>query len=240
LLRRAFDLGVKQAGRRGVPVGPTMLNLGTLLRAQERFADARALLEELDTDEQKTWGKGRMYTWGELGELYFAMGEHRRSRELLDAAIALGQRERATSEPYELSAPLLYLGRLLLAQGAAAEALPRLERALAIRRRTLGDAHNDIAQTLVDIAHAKATLEGPEAAEALLRQALAMQREVLVAGHRYLVPTLLALGETMLQRGAVSEAQPLLREAADIARHAMPEHHSQRLAAEAAVRGLPQ
>jgi eukaryotic-like serine/threonine-protein kinase len=235
LLRRALDLGVKQTGRRGVPVGPTMVNLGTLLRAQERFTEARAVLEELNADEEKTFGQGRMYTWGELGELYFATGEHRRARELLDAAIALGARERATTEPYELSAPLLYLGRLLLAQDQPVEALLRFEHALAIRRRTLGEKHNDVAQALVDLAQAKAALEGPHVSEPLLRQALAIQRDVLVTGHRYLVPTLVALGDAATPPGAMAEAQTVLQEASDIARRSMPEHHSHRLAAEAAV-----
>ena len=236
LLRRALDLGVKQTGRRGVPVAPTMYNLGTLLRAQEKFEEARALLEEVNADEERTWGQGRLYTWGELGELYFAIGELDRAREFLDRAIAIGTRERATSEPYELSAPFLYRGRLLLAQGRPAEALVDLERALAIRRRRLGETHNDIAQTLVDVAHAKTALDGPQAAEPLLRQALAMQREVLVAGHRYLVPTLLALGDVVLRGGASDEARVLFGGAAEIARHRMPEHHSQRLAAETATR----
>jgi tetratricopeptide (TPR) repeat protein len=242
LLRQALDLGVQQTGRRGVPVGPTMLNLGTLLRAQEKFDEARALLEEMNADEEKTWGAGRMYTWGELGELYFATGEYGRARDLLARAIALGERDRVNSERYELSAPLRYLGRVLLAQDQPAEALVYIERALRILRRTVGDKHNDIAVTIVDLGRAKAAVEGDHAAEPLVRQALAIQREVLVPGHRYLVPTLIALGDLLLRRGGAvagaEEARQAFEEAAAIARRSMPEHHSQRLAAEAAVARL--
>ena len=62
-----------------------------------------------------------------------------------------------------------------------------------------------------------------------------MQRETLVPGHRALVPTLTALGELLLVRGAAAEAQGLLRQAVDIARGRMPERHSQRRRAEAAL-----
>ena len=238
LLRRALALGVQQTGRRGVPVGPTMLNLGTLLRAQEKFDEARALLEEMNADEEKTWGQGRMYTWGELGELYFATGEYDRARDFLVRAIALGERDRTNAERYELSAPLRYIGRLLLTQDQPAEALVHLERALRILRQTVGNKHNDLAQTLVDLGRAKAAMDGDHAAEPLVRQALAIQREVLVPGHRYLVATLIALGDLLARRGSGEEARQAFEEAAAIARRSMPEHHSHRLAAEAAVARL--
>ena len=234
LTRRALALGERVEGRRGVPVGPTMLILGTLLRAQEAFDEARDVLEELNADEEKTWGTGRSYTWGELGDVYYGLGDLRRARDWLDRAIALGEHERNVAEHRDLARPLLYSGRLLLTQGQPAEALPQLERALRIRRRWVGDKHAEVADVLVEIARAKAVLEGAHVAEPLLRQALTMQRETLVPGHRFLVPTLLELGELVRSRGA-SEAQGLFQEALDIARKSLPERHSLRRRAEAAV-----
>jgi tetratricopeptide (TPR) repeat protein len=234
-MRRALELGVKEEGRTGVPIAVTMLNLGTLLRAQEELEEARALLEEVNADEEKTWGTGRLYTLGELGDLYAAMGDHRRARDFLDRAIAIGDSDRSRPEQSDLAAPLTYSGRLFLAEGRPADALAPLERALRIRQRTLGEKHNSTAETLVEIARAKGALEGSGAAEPLLLRALAIQRETLAADHRYLVPTLVTLGEVVLARGDTDQAQKLLREAREIARRRLPEHHSQRRQAEAAA-----
>ncbi len=234
-LRRALELGMKAAGGTGIPVDVTMLNLGSLLREQEDYQGARALLEEVNTIEEKTWGSGKMYTQGELGDLYFAMGDYHRARDFLERAIAFTPREAERAEPLELAAPLTYLGRLLLAEGKPAEALGPLERALRIRQKRLGETHSEIAETLVEIGRAQALLHGLDVAEPTLRRALTMHRETLVPGHRFLVPTLLALGEVVLARGGAAEAQSLFREAVDIARKSLPERHSLRRRAEAAV-----
>ena len=92
------------------------------------------------------------------------------------------------------------------------------------------------ADTLVDLAQARNRLDGPAAAEPLVRRALAIQRELLAPGHRTLVPALTALGELTFERGTVAEARELLLEAVGIARNKLPEHHSQRTRAEAALR----
>jgi hypothetical protein len=81
-------------------------------------------------------------------------------------------------------------------------------------------------------------LEGPAAAEPLLRKALAIRRKVLVAGHRSLIPTLTALGRVLMDLGREAEARSLLAEAVQIARVKLPERHSQRLAAEEALRAV--
>jgi tetratricopeptide (TPR) repeat protein len=238
LLRRAFALGVKAEGRPGVPVGPTMLNLGSLLRAQEKFAEARQVLEDLNADEERTWGTSRMYTLGELGDLYFAMGEQRLARDVLDRAIAIGELERDIPEPPDLARSLTYSGRLYLIEGKPREARATLERALRIRERFLGATHQDVAETLLEVARAQAALEGYEVAEPLLRRALAIQRQALVPGHRLLVPTLVTLGEIVGARGQTGESRALLREAVDIAQRRLPQHHSERRRAEDALRRM--
>jgi tetratricopeptide (TPR) repeat protein len=238
-LRRALALGVEAKGTLGVPVAVTMLNLGSLLRAQEKFGEARHLLEAVNADEERTWGTGRMYTWGELGDLYTAIGEYRLAREHLDRAIAIAEEERGAPDPLDLSAPLTYRGRLHLLEGQPKEAATVLQRALSIRERWLGASHNDVAETLVDLARARAALDGSAAAEPLLRRALAIQRQQLVPGHRFLVPALLSLGELTARQGQASEAETLIREAVDIARRRLPVEHSLRRRAEAALGRIP-
>ena len=56
-------------------------------------------------------------------------------------------------------------------------------------------------EVLKQIAADRASLDGPSAAEPILRRALAIQRRPLPAGHRAMVPTLTALGRALAALG---------------------------------------
>ena len=238
LAERALEIGVRSEGKADVQVDVTMLNLASLATAQEDYPRALSLFEQALAIDERAFGKesgSNVYTLGEMGELYLAMGDYRRAHQALDRAIGLGQRAFPPGH-LSLAAPLTYLGRVLLAEGNPREALSYLERGLALREKSLpGPDHEEIAESLTDIALATKQLEGPAAAEPILRRALAIRRHVLVAGHRSLVPTLTALGRVLLDLRRESEARPLLAEAVEIARAKLPERHSQRLAAEQAL-----
>ena len=180
-----------------------------------------------------------VYGMGELGELYLAMGDYKRAHELLARSILSGERLLGPEHP-GLCAPLRYSSRLLLAEGKPREALAVAERALKIHEKTFGDEnHPDVAEDLVHIAAVRARLDGPSAAEPILRRALAIERRTLPAGHINLVPILTALGGVLSAQGRPGEAKALLEEAVAIARARLPERHSERLAAEKALKELP-
>jgi serine/threonine protein kinase len=236
LLERSLEIGARTDGER---LEVTLANLGSVLRAQEDFGQAKAVFEEMLAILERNYGKdhvGVLYTVGEMGDLYFAMGDYQRARAFLDRSIDGSERVQGVDSP-GLVAPLTYRGRMLLAEGKPREALVALERALRVRQRWLGETNADVADSLADVAYAKAVAEGPAVAEPLLRRAIALQRETRVAGHRALVPPLTALGEILLAKGSVAEARELLNEAVEIARKRMPERHSHRRRAEAALGG---
>jgi serine/threonine-protein kinase len=238
LLERALEIGVRAEGKVGVQVDVTMLNLASVLSAQEEYARALPLFEQALAMDEKAYGKvngANCYNLGEMGILYLGMKDYGRAREYLDRSLEVCRAALGPEHPGQ-AAPLTYSGLLQLAEGKPREALLLFERALALRRKTQSEDSDDIADNLTDIADAKAALEGPVAAEPILRRALAMRRRVLSPGSRNLIPTLNSLGRVLRDQGRSAEARPYLEEAVAIARAKLPERHSQRLAAEEALR----
>ena len=239
LLERALQIAGGTEGKAAFQTDVTLFNLASLLRAREDYAQALPVFLKAWAISERMYGPDRdVYGMGELGELYLAMGDYKKAHELLARSIEAGERLLGPEHP-GLCAPLRYSGRLLLAEGRPHEALDVSERALRIHEKTFADEnHPDIAEDLVQVAAVQERLDGPSAAEPILRRALAIQRRTLPAGHLALVETLTALGRALSALGRPGEARPLLEEAVAIARARLPERHSQRLAAEEALRGL--
>jgi serine/threonine protein kinase len=237
LLERALEIGVRREGKVDVELDVTLINLATVLRDLEEFDRARELFEQAAAVDEAAFGRPAGYDLGQLGELLVATRDFPRAREVLERSrhsleTTLGPDHVAVARPVQ------YMGRLDLAQKRPREAMPLLRRALSIRERAGAIERDELAVNLVDLAAATDELEGPAAAEPILRRALAIQRDVLAAGHPQLVPSLTALGRVLRRLGRVEEAEPLLEEAVRISRSRLPERHSIRRAAEAALRDL--
>jgi serine/threonine-protein kinase len=239
LLERALAIGLRREGRADAQVDVILLDLAAVFRAQEEYSRALPLFEQALAIDERAFGRQSIavaYGLAEMGELSFAMGDHARAIDLSRRSIETVERLKGPDHP-GLASPLAYQGRVLLAEGRAREALPLFDRALRIYERAFPDeGHAEIATILVDRARATRALEGPAAAEPLFRRALAIQRRVLVDRHRDLVLTLTELGRVVRELGRVDEARRLLTEAVDIARARLPAPHSQRRAAEEALR----
>jgi len=238
LLERALEDRRRAVGRYDEESDVALLNLAEILRLDEEYAAALPLYEQALALDERMYGPDHqavVYCLDELGEIAVAIGDLRRARDLLDRALATARRIHVNDNILSLSQQ--YSGRLLLAEGKPREARDELEAALRTATAAYGEGHALTAEVLVDLAAATARLSGPAAAEPLLTRALAIQRKVLMPGHRSLVPTLTALGTALAVEGRADQARPLLQEAVTIARTALPERHSQRLAAEQAARG---
>jgi serine/threonine-protein kinase len=105
------------------------------------------------------------------------------------------------------------IGRTYDRMGLLAKALPLLEQALAIGRRTLGPNHVRLAQSLNDLGVLQRRLGNLAAAEPLLRESLLMRRRLLGDQDKDVAVTLVELSRVLRERGRGADAEPLAREA---------------------------
>ncbi len=133
----------------------------------------------------------------DLAEIHFR-------RVLNDRETVLG-----TDHP-NLGNTLNNLSRVLLEQRKFTEALPMVERAVAINLKQRDATHDDMAFLFANLAIVKHGLGNPRAAEPLFRKALVAAR---LHKHRNLAPILTDLAATLCDTGRANEAMPLLAEA---------------------------
>ncbi len=103
-------------------------------------------------------------------------GQQITARELLDQGAQRVDRELA-ADPGLQGTMLYNIGRAYVALGLYDEALPELERAYALRRKSLGDQNADVADTLFAWADALRFQGELKKAEPLFRQALAIREK---------------------------------------------------------------
>ena len=145
-------------------------------------------------------------------------------RNLLDVgaeriAKELGQ------EPEVQAEILTMIGRTYERLGVHDKALPVLQRALEIARRTFKSDHATLAQALNHLGVLLREQGRLEEAEPLLREALAMRRRVLGPEDKAVAITLVELGRLLGDRGRSGDAEPLFRESLEIRRKIFGEEH---------------
>ncbi len=117
------------------------------------------------------------------------------------------------------------IGRTYERMGLRAKALPLLQQALAIGRRTFGADHVRVAQSLNDLGVLQRQLGNSVEAEPLLVESLAIRRRRLGNLHPDVAVTLVELSRVLRDRGRGSEAEPLAREALAIRRQVFGDEH---------------
>jgi len=117
------------------------------------------------------------------------------------ATVASAAIKRVGSPPGLRAALLASRGRALLTAGKYAEAEADYERALALRRKALGDAHPDVARSLNAVAVALYNQRKLDAAERYYRQALELGARVLGPDHPHVAAFRGNLGNVLLDRG---------------------------------------
>ena len=145
-------------------------------------------------------------------------------REALDAAApkigpAAGQRPRVEAAICHV------VGATYRFLGDYEKAGPYLERAVALRRRVLGEEDPATLTSLHHLGHVLHARGQLDEAEAMCRTALAGRRRHLPAGHADIGSSLAFLGLILTDQGKPGEAEPLLREALEIFGAALPEGH---------------
>lgn len=160
-------------------------------------------------------GHGRESRWyafavARLGEVRAAQGQPDARQLLLEGYRLQSEADGVTDE--DLSIASNNVGRYLVDQEEHAEAVPFLERALALDRRSNGTNRLHWASYANNLGIAYQALGRIDEGIALLEEVLATRRALLPSGNRYIAQTLFNLGGTYLNAGRLDRALPLLRE----------------------------
>ena len=96
---------------------------------------------------------------------------------------------------------------------------------LAIKREHLGDAHTEVAISLVALGGQLRDQGRFDESRTLLEEALEIRRQGLVAGHPSTGRAMLALAETLALAGNSDDCAPLARDGVGVLEVAYPETH---------------
>lgn len=153
-----------------------------------------------------------------------ARGNEITAREILDKGADRIDRELA-GQPETQAAMMNTIGRVYSSLGLYDSARPLLERALEIRRATLGSRHADVADSLQSLAALEAADGKYPEAEVLYREALALRIDLFGTGHVKVGEIRNDLGELLRLEGRLDEAEQMHREALALRRELLgPEH----------------
>ncbi|MEA5535844.1 CHAT domain-containing protein [Crocosphaera sp. XPORK-15E] len=119
----------------------------------------------------------------------------------------------------------------LYQQGKYNEAIPLAEKALAIRKKVLGDNHPDTAGSLNNLAVLYYSQGRYSEAEPLYKQALAIRKAQLGDNHPDTAQSLNNLAGLYKSQGRYAEAEPLLKEALAIRKKQLGDNHPHPLTA---------
>jgi eukaryotic-like serine/threonine-protein kinase len=155
----------------------------------------------------------------------YVKADHDRARRYADLATAALSR---LGEPGELEAELAdYRGRLAYQQADYQGALEQHLRALALKRRILGDEHPEVAASLLRIATVRGELGALGEARADARRAVAIYRRALGPSHPRLVAALLNLGNFQYRDNDLQAALATDQRALDLALRVFGPGHRQ-------------
>jgi len=117
------------------------------------------------------------------------------------------------------------MGAYLLERGQYSLADPLLQKALELRRRLLGDEHEDIAASLDRTARSHKLQGRYGEAEPLFQDALAMKKRLLGDEHPYVATSLNNLALLYKNQGRYGEAEPLYQDALAMEKRLLGDEH---------------
>ena len=205
--RHRWGVGAAAAFVVTVSAAAVVLSVQATRLAEERDRTAR----ERDTAQQVVTFLTGLF---EVSDPDASAGTAVTARELLDRGAERIDVE-LTGQPVVQARLLGTIGEVYGSLGVYDRAATLLERALALRRATLGPEHRDTAQSMEALAEAYRELARYDDAESMHREALAIKRRVGDSPSS-IAASLNDLGLTLSERGKHGEAEPLLREAIDI------------------------
>ncbi|HEY4841740.1 MAG TPA: serine/threonine-protein kinase [Terriglobales bacterium] len=178
------------------------------------FSIGMGLLAKRATRERLTAQRESQFLEGifEAATPEQAHGQQITARELLDQGAKRVDRELA-GDPELQGAMLDNIGRAYLSLGLYGQAEPLLERAYALRRKSLGDRNPNVAEILWAWADSVRLQGQYQKAEPLFRQALSIREKTLGEHSSAVLESLAGLGECLYLENRDAEAEPVLRRA---------------------------
>ena len=159
-----------------------------------------------------------------MGRTYRRLGAYDKAQQLLEQALASGQKAFGVEHP-RVAETLQYLGVVLADKGDYAAAGLRLEQALSMQRRLLGSEHADVAVTLAELGRVYQDQGLNQRAEPLHREALQIRRKILGEIHGQTAVSLNDLASVLRLSGDLPAAETILRESLQINRVTRGEDH---------------
>ena len=151
-----------------------------------------------------------------IGSMYVELGEVDKAADHLIAALSFWRDRGERNLQFALAAH--EMGASCRQRGEYTEAEAHYREALAVRREHLGDAHEEVANSLDGLGVVLAELGNAEESVKIHREALLIRRRVFGSIHRDIAENLNNLGGALYHMGKYAEAESHFRESLDMRR----------------------
>ena len=199
----------KRALVAAVMVGLALLSAFSTVQTVRARREARRANQEAEASRQVSDFLVGLFKVSDPGQ---ARGNSVTAREILDRGAAKIERD-LKDQPLVQAGLLSTMGRVYGSLGLYDQALPLQESALATRRKLLGEAHLDVASSLIDVGGILWHRGEYERARPLLEQGLGLRERLLGPEAPLVADSLHNLGNLLWSRGEYDEARRLLARA---------------------------
>jgi tetratricopeptide (TPR) repeat protein len=201
----------------------SLVNLAAASCGQGRRAEAARYFEEALVLHRRTMGPKHLRTLVNINRMatnYLLLGDRDRAENLFAGALAI-ERELYPNDA-QLAQTLGGLAATMLRKGQTAEALPMVEEALEIARRSSGDGSMEAAQMYANVAEVHRVSGRPDRALPLYRKARFIYETTLGRADTRVASILSQEGLILLNEGKITLAGQELERAVDLLRQTCP------------------
>ena len=226
-LKQAFGILQKADGLEHPAISLSLSDMSGLARELGHYEEAEKLGEEaLAMSLKLTGGRslGTAACQGQLGLTMLARRNFKRSRELLQAALATRFALGNPDNP-ELGDNYDRVGLLDLEVRDLAQAHLNILKGLEIRERFYGSKDENVARSLIHLARVLAAEGDQKGAEQRYRRATEIASAKFQEGHTITADGLLGLGTALMSQGRWTEAKTSLTKSLEIRRRLLPPEH---------------
>ena len=180
---------------------------------------AQAILTSLASEDHRFF----IYSLNNLALSLWNQGKAEEAEQMMRRALATGTDLWGTDD-WQIAMLYSNLGSMIQERELYEDSEDLLQRALKIRRRDLGDNHDNTAETMFHLAELSVRQGHLEEAERRYREAEAMLRGAHAGNDGHLAATLMRLATTLMSAERFEEAEQYARESLKINENYQPEY----------------